>query len=129
MRISDWSSDVCSSDLDRDVLVAAGIEGADAVVAVTSSDNSNVLIARTAREAYEVEHVVARIYDPARARIYERLGIPTVATARWTTAQVLIHLGPAMRDTDTAEPHTYVSLVPDPISVRPAGTMTKKTRT
>src|SRR3546814_12592707 len=92
MRISDWSSDVCSSDLDRDVLVAAGIEGADAVVAVTSGDNSNVVIARTAREAYEVQHVVARIYDPARARIYERLGIPTVATARWTIDQVLRHV-------------------------------------
>jgi trk system potassium uptake protein TrkA len=107
---------------DRDVLVAAGIEGADAVVAVTSGDNSNVVIARTAREAYEVEHVVARIYDPARARIYERLGIPTVATARWTIDQVLRHVGPEIGAPDWTDPTGSVSLVAVPLPSRLAGT-------
>ena len=65
---------------DRDRLLEAGIERADAVAAVTSGDNSNIMIARVARETYGVERVVARIYDPRRAAIYQRLGIPTVAT-------------------------------------------------
>lgn len=107
---------------DRDVLVAAGIEGADAVVAVTSGDNSNVVIARTAKEAYEVQHVVARIYDPARARIYERLGIPTVATARWTIDQVLRHVGPELGAPDWTDPTGSVSLVAIPLPSHLAGT-------
>lgn len=107
---------------DREVLIAAGIERADAVVAVTSGDNSNVLIARTAREAYEVDHVVARIYDPARARIYERLGIPTVATARWTIDQVLRHVGPELRAPDWTDPTGSVSLIAIPLPAHLAGT-------
>jgi trk system potassium uptake protein TrkA len=59
---------------------------------VTSGDNSNILIARVARETFGVKHVVARIYDPRRASIYERLGIATVATVAWTSARVLRHL-------------------------------------
>ena len=79
---------------DRDRLIEAGIEEAGAVAAVTSGDNSNILIARVARESFGVEHVVARIYDPRRAAIYQRLGIPTVATVAWTTDQVLRRLLP-----------------------------------
>ncbi len=71
---------------------AAGIDEAGAFASVTSGDNSNILCARIARETYGIEHVVARIYDPRRALIYQRLGIPTVATVAWTTDQVLRRL-------------------------------------
>ncbi len=74
---------------DREVLIEAGIERADAVAAVTNGDNSNILIARVARETFGVAQVVARIYDPRRATIYERLGVPTIATAAWTTERIL----------------------------------------
>src|SRR5947209_2947707 len=77
---------------DRETLEQAGIGEADALAAVTSGDNSNILTARIARETYEIPHVVARIYDPRRAVIYQRLGIPTVATVAWTTDQVLRRL-------------------------------------
>ncbi len=79
---------------DRDVLVEAGIEGADAFAAVSSGDNSNVIAARVARESFNVQRVVARIYDPRRAEVYQRLGIPTVATVRWTADQMLRRLLP-----------------------------------
>ena len=62
---------------DRDLLVRAGIERAEAVAAVTNGDNSNILVARVARETFGIERVVARIYDPRRAAIYQRLGIAT----------------------------------------------------
>lgn len=84
---------------DRDHLLEAGIERAGAVAAVTSGDNSNILAARIARENFGIDHVVARIYDPRRALIYQRLGIPTVATVQWTTDQVLRRLLPAEEQT------------------------------
>jgi len=80
---------------ERDHLEEAGIQRADAVAAVTSGDNSNILSARIARENFGIDRVVARIYDPRRALIYERLGIPTVATVKWTTDQVLRRLLPS----------------------------------
>jgi trk system potassium uptake protein TrkA len=80
---------------DRETLLAAGIEQADAFAAVSSGDNSNIISARIARETFGVENVIARIYDPARAEVYERLGIPTVATVSWTTDQMLRRLLPA----------------------------------
>jgi trk system potassium uptake protein TrkA len=79
---------------DRDVLVEAGIENADAFAAVSSGDNSNVIAARVARESFGVKQVAARIYDPRRAEVYQRLGIPTVATVRWTADQMLRRLVP-----------------------------------
>ena len=79
---------------DRDTLREAGIERAFAFAAVSSGDNSNILAARVARETFGVENVVARIYDPGRAEIYQRLGIPTVATVRWTSDQMLRRLLP-----------------------------------
>ena len=79
---------------DRDTLVMAGIEEADAFCAVSSGDNSNIIAARVARETFGVENVVARIYDPRRAQVYERLGIPTVATVRWTADQMLHRILP-----------------------------------
>ena len=77
---------------DRAVLEEAGIEQADAFVAVSSGDNSNIVSARVALEHYHVEHVIARIYDPARADIYERLNIPTVATTKWGVKQIMLML-------------------------------------
>jgi trk system potassium uptake protein TrkA len=79
---------------DRDHLEQAGVREAGALAAVTSGDNSNILTARIARETYEIQNVVARIYDPRRAVIYQRLGIPTVATVAWTTDQVVRKLFP-----------------------------------
>jgi len=79
---------------DRDVLVAAGIERANAFAAVSSGDNSNIISARLARETFGVARVVARIYDPKRAEVYERLGIPTVATVRWTADRIFRHIVP-----------------------------------
>jgi trk system potassium uptake protein TrkA len=79
---------------DRAVLVQAGIERADAFAAVSSGDNSNIISARVARETFGVQRVAARIYDPRRAEVYERLGIPTVATVRWTADQMLRKLLP-----------------------------------
>ena len=79
---------------DQDVLTEAGIEEADGFAAVSSGDNSNVIAARVVRESFGVERVVARIYDPRRAEVYQRLGIPTVATVRWTADQMLRRLLP-----------------------------------
>jgi trk system potassium uptake protein TrkA len=79
---------------DRDVLTEAGIERAGAFAAVSSGDNSNVIAARVARESFGVHRVVARIYDPRRASVYQRLGIPTVATVAWTADQMLRKLIP-----------------------------------
>ncbi len=74
--------------------VEAGIERADAFAAVSSGDNSNIISARLARETFGVTRVVARIYDQKRAEVYERLGIPTVATVRWTADRMIRHLVP-----------------------------------
>ncbi len=84
---------------DRDVLLRAGIENADAFAAVSSGDNSNIISARVAREMFGVQRVVARIYDAKRAAVYERLGIPTVATVPWTTDRLLNTL---THETETA---------------------------
>ncbi len=86
---------VAGVGFDRDTLIEAGIERADAFAAVSNGDNSNILAARVARETYGVKSVVARIYDPGRAEIYQRLGIPTVATVLWTTDQIMRRLLPS----------------------------------
>jgi trk system potassium uptake protein TrkA len=85
---------VAGVGFDRDTLIEAGIEKAEAFAAVSNGDNSNILAARVAREVYGVKNVVARIYDPGRAEIYQRLGIPTVATVLWTTDQIMRRLTP-----------------------------------
>jgi trk system potassium uptake protein len=79
---------------DRDTLIEAGIKDAAAFAAVSSGDNSNIISARVARETFGVDKVAARIYDPRRAEVYQRLGIPTVATVRWTADQMLRRLLP-----------------------------------
>lgn len=89
---------------DRDTLVAAGIEGADAFAAVSSGDNSNIIAARVARETFGVGHVVARIYDPLRAEVYERLGIPTIATVPWTANRLLKNIMGGTIDEEWRDP-------------------------
>ncbi len=106
---------------DRDTLEAAGVRDAGAVAAVTSGDNSNIMAARVARETFEVEHVVARIYDPRRAVIYQRLGIPTVATVAWTTDQVLRRLLPTPSVADWTDSAGGVGLVERNLPVAWAG--------
>jgi trk system potassium uptake protein TrkA len=96
---------------DRDHLEQAGIQEAGALAAVTSGDNSNILTARIARETYEIQNVVARIYDPRRAVIYQRLGIPTVATVAWTTDQVVRKLFPDRWANEWSDPSGSVDLV------------------
>jgi trk system potassium uptake protein TrkA len=73
---------------DREVLEEAGIKDADAFIAVSNGDNSNIVSARIAREHYHVGKVIARIYDPRRAEIYERLNIPTITSVKWAAAQI-----------------------------------------
>jgi trk system potassium uptake protein TrkA len=94
LRSSFKGDRVTGIGFDRAVLTQAGIERADAFAAVSSGDNSNIIAARVARETFSVERVAARIYDPRRAEVYERLGIPTVATVRWTADQMLRKLLP-----------------------------------
>jgi trk system potassium uptake protein len=91
---------VLGMGFDRDVLLRAGIEEAGAFAAVSSGDNSNIISARVARETFGVERVVARIYDAKRAAVYERLGIPTVATVPWTTDRLLNVL---LRESETTK--------------------------
>ena len=79
---------------DRETMMEAGIERADAFAAVSSGDNSNIIAARVARETFGIDNVVARIYDANRAAVYQKLGIPTVATVRWTADQVIRRLIP-----------------------------------
>ncbi len=96
---------------DREVLEAAGIRQADGFAAVSSGDNSNILAARVVREGYGVDNVVARIYDQGRAAVYERLGIPTVATVRWTVGQVLRRLLPEGSEPVWRDPSGEVRLI------------------
>jgi trk system potassium uptake protein TrkA len=96
---------------DRDTLLEAQVDQAGAFAAVTSGDNSNIMAARVARETFEIERVVARIYDPRRAAIYQRLGIPTVATVAWTTDQVLRRLLPGDHAASWTDSSGQVALV------------------
>jgi trk system potassium uptake protein len=96
---------------DRDRLREAGIERAGALAAVTNGDNSNIVVARVAREAFQVERVVARIYDARRAAIYERLGIPTVATVQWTTERVLRRILSDGQAIEWVDPSAKICLV------------------
>ncbi|MFG3049335.1 potassium channel family protein [Kitasatospora sp. NPDC048239] len=95
---------------DQDTLREAGIEEAGAFAAVSSGDNSNIIAARVARENFGVENVAARIYDPRRAEVYQRLGIPTVATVRWTADQMLRRLLPSGAEPLWQDPSGTVQL-------------------
>lgn len=108
---------------DRDRLAEAGIDDAGGVAAVTSGDNSNIIVARIARETYGIENVVARIYDPGRAMIYQRLGIATVATVNWATDQVLRKLVPYETRAEWVDATGAVSIMERAL---PAGWLGKK---
>ncbi len=103
---------------DQAVLEKAGIGRADAFAAVSSGDNSNIIAARVARESFGIQQVVARIYDPGRAEVYQRLGITTVATVKWTADQVLRRLLPAGAEPDFRDPSGTIRVdqvpVPEP---------------
>ncbi len=106
---------------DRDHLEQAGIKEAGALAAVTSGDNTNILTARIARESYGIENVVARIYDPRRAVIYQRLGIPTVASVAWTTDQALRKLTPEKSVVEWSDPTGGIDLIERMLPERWAG--------
>ena len=101
---------------DQDTLREAGIEEAGAFAAVSSGDNSNIIAARVARENFGVENVAARIYDPRRAEVYQRLGISTVATVRWTADQMLRRLLPSGAEPNWQDPSGAVQLAEVPVA-------------
>ncbi len=101
---------------DQDVLERAGISQADAFAAVSSGDNSNIIAARVARESFGIQQVVARIYDPGRAEVYQRLGITTVATVKWTADQVLRRLLPVGAEPDFRDPSGTIRVDAMPVS-------------
>ncbi len=109
---------------DRDVLDVAGIEHADAFAAVSSGDNSNIIAARVAREGFGIQSVVARIYDPGRAEVYQRLGITTVATVKWTADQVLRRLLPGNGEPDYRDPSGTIRIDTVPVSAAWVGRRT-----
>ncbi|WP_148612903.1 potassium channel family protein [Nocardioides rubriscoriae] len=100
---------------DQQVLEKAGIKRADAFAAVSSGDNSNIIAARVAREQFGIQQVVARIYDPGRAEVYQRLGITTVATVKWTADQVLRRILPAGAEPDFRDPSGAIRVDQVPI--------------
>ncbi|MCL2782565.1 MAG: TrkA family potassium uptake protein [Propionibacteriaceae bacterium] len=99
---------------DRNVLLKSGIREADGFAALSNGDNSNILAARVVREEFGVENVVARIYDSGRAEIYEKLGIPTVATVRWAAVQAMSHLLPMVAEPVWRDPsgQTIIAQMP-----------------
>jgi trk system potassium uptake protein TrkA len=99
----------------REVLIEAGVERAQAFAAVSSGDNSNIISARVARESFGIEHVVARIYDEKRAAVYERLGIPTVATVPWSTDRLMRMLLPDGVSSAWREPTGTVAILQLPM--------------
>lgn len=74
--------------LDRKALQRAGVESAQALAAVTSFDNVNAIVARIARDVFHVQRVVARVYKPSRAPIYEKLELETVSSSSWAAERI-----------------------------------------
>jgi trk system potassium uptake protein len=119
---TDWQgTTIVGSGFDRDDLDRARAAEASSLAAVTSGDNTNILTARIARETYEIPNVVARIYDPRRAQIYLRLGIPTVATVSWTIDQVRRRLVPGELESEWSDSTGTLSLVERTLPERWAG--------
>ena len=112
---------IVGSGFDRDALASAGAHEADALAAVTSGDNSNILCARIARENYRIPNVVARIYDPRRAEIYQRLGIPTVATVTWTIDYVRRWLDPSRSSVSWNDSSGTLRIIEQPLPAEWAG--------
>jgi trk system potassium uptake protein TrkA len=119
-------SKVTGIGFDQTVLERAGIEKADAFAAVSSGDNSNIIAARVARETFGIQQVVARIYDPGRAEVYQRLGITTVATVKWTADQVLRRLLPAGAEPDFRDPSGTIRVDHVPVTEMWVGRRTVK---
>jgi len=107
---------VTGMGFDQDVLEQADIRKAQAFAAVSSGDNSNIISARVARETFGIQQVVARIYDPGRAEVYQRLGITTVATVKWTADQMLRKLLPVGAEPDFRDPSGTIRLDSVPVS-------------
>jgi trk/ktr system potassium uptake protein len=115
---ADWPGErIVGFGFDRDHLEEAGAHRASALAAVTSGDNSNILCARIARETYEIPNVVARIYDPRRAEIFQRLGIPTVPTVAWTIDHVLRRMMPERAVTEWSDSTGRLHLIERPLPV------------
>lgn len=113
----DFNGDkVTGYGFDQEVLKKAGIRRADAFAAVSSGDNSNIIAARVARETFGIQQVVARIYDPGRAEVYQRLGVTTVATVKWTADQVLRRILPAGAEPDFRDPSGTIRLDQIPVT-------------
>ncbi|HEX4248172.1 MAG TPA: TrkA family potassium uptake protein [Pseudonocardia sp.] len=106
---------VCGIGFHPDVLRRAGVERAAAFAAVSSGDNSNIIAARVARETFGIERVVARIYDARRAEVYERLGIPTVATVPWTTDRLMRMILPDSVGSAWRDPSGQVAVLAPPL--------------
>jgi len=106
---------VTGEGYDQEVLRSAGIERADSFAAVSSGDNSNIISTRLARENFGVARVAARIFDPRRAEVFERLGIPTVATVRWTADRVMQLLVPEGDVEIFRDPTSTVSIIEVPV--------------
>jgi trk system potassium uptake protein TrkA len=117
---------ITGQGFDQEVLEKAGIRRADAFAAVSSGDNSNIIAARVARETFGIQQVVARIYDPGRAEVYQRLGITTVATVKWTADQVLRRLLPAGAEPDFRDPSGTIRVDHVPVTETWIGQRTVK---
>ena len=84
---------VTGMPIDEDVLKSAGIEHADALLAVTSDDNVNVMTAQIASQLYHVPHVVTRVYDPDKDEVLRQMGLTTVCPTMLTVERVGLLLG------------------------------------
>lgn len=107
---------VTGNGFDKAALAKAQIARAYAFAAVTNGDNSNIIATRTVAEEFGVERVVARVADPERAALFERLGIPTIASSMRLGTAVLSRLLPPNAQVAWTHPTGQVSLV----EVRPS---------
>ena len=112
---------VKGAGFDKDVLIRAGIREAGGFAALSSGDNSNILAARVVRDEFGLDNVVARIYDSGRADIYEKLGIPTVATVRWAAVQAMSHLLPMVAEPVWRDPSGATVILQAPFDARWTG--------
>lgn len=120
---------VAGMGFDRATLERARVREAAGFAAVSSGDNSNIIAARVVREEFGVRRVVARIYDPHRAEVYERLGIATVPTVRWASAQVMNRLLPGSPEhqyRDVSGALTMIAAEPHPSWIGTALTRIEK---
>jgi len=117
--------------IDQEVLKRAGIESAHGFAAVTTSDSVNIVAARVARDIYKIEHVVARVYNPRRANIYEKLGLQTIASSSWGAQrieQLLLHSGlKSVHSAGNGEVQLYEVVITDQWAGRPLSALTANT--